>query len=62
MLISDTPAWKSLAAHASEIQGTHLRTLLTDEARAAYKLALEKLDDKSSLKPLIEIRLDALGG
>jgi predicted negative regulator of RcsB-dependent stress response len=32
------------------------------EARAAYKLALEKLGDKSSLKPLVEIRLDALGG
>ncbi len=32
------------------------------EARAAYKLALEKLDAKSSLKPLLEIRLDALGG
>jgi len=34
----------------------------TAEARASYKLALEKLDDKSSLKPLVEIRLDALGG
>jgi predicted negative regulator of RcsB-dependent stress response len=31
------------------------------EARAAYKLALEKLGDKSSLKPLVEIRLDSLG-
>ena len=34
----------------------------TAEARAAYKLALEKLGDKSSLKPLVEIRLDGLGG
>ena len=34
----------------------------TTEARAAYKLALEKLGDKSSLKPLVEIRLDGLGG
>ena len=34
----------------------------TADARAAYKLALEKLGDKSSLKPLLEIRLDALGG
>jgi predicted negative regulator of RcsB-dependent stress response len=34
----------------------------TKEAQAAYKLALEKLGDKSSLKPLVEIRLDALGG
>ncbi|MEW5771198.1 MAG: tetratricopeptide repeat protein [Pseudomonadota bacterium] len=32
------------------------------EAKAAYKLALEKLDDKSSLKPLVELRLDAMGG
>jgi predicted negative regulator of RcsB-dependent stress response len=32
------------------------------EARAAYKLALEKLGDKSSLKPLVEIRMDGLGG
>jgi predicted negative regulator of RcsB-dependent stress response len=32
------------------------------KARAAYKLALEKLGDKSSLKPLVEIRLDGLGG
>lgn len=32
------------------------------EARAAYKLALEKLGDQSSLKPLVEIRLDSLGG
>jgi predicted negative regulator of RcsB-dependent stress response len=32
------------------------------EARAAYKLAIEKLGDKSSLKPLVEIRLDGLGG
>ena len=34
----------------------------TAEARTAYKLALEKLGDKSSMKPLVEIRLDALGG
>lgn len=34
----------------------------TTEAREAYKLALEKLGDKSSLKPLVEIRLDGLGG
>ncbi len=32
------------------------------EARAAYKLALEKLGEKSPLKPLVEIRLDGLGG
>ncbi len=32
------------------------------EAREAYKLAMEKLGDKSPLKPLVEIRLDGLGG
>lgn len=34
----------------------------TAEAREAYKRALEKLGDKSPLKPLVEIRLDGLGG
>jgi len=33
-----------------------------EQARTAYKLAIEKLGDKSSLKPLVEIRLDGLGG
>lgn len=32
------------------------------EARAAYKQALEKLDGKSPLKALLEVRLDAMGG
>lgn len=31
------------------------------EAKAAYQLAMEKLGEKSSLKPLVEMRLDALG-
>ncbi len=34
----------------------------TAEAREAYKRALEKLGDNSPLKPLVEIRLDGLGG
>lgn len=34
----------------------------TTEAREAYKRALEKLGDNSPLKPLVEIRLDGLGG
>lgn len=33
-----------------------------DAARSAYKEAMEKLDEKSSLRPLVEMRLDALGG
>lgn len=32
------------------------------EARAAYTLALEKLGEKSPMKPLVEIKLDGLGG
>ncbi len=32
------------------------------EARAAYREALKKLGDKSALRPLVEIKLDALGG
>lgn len=54
------PAFQSLAA---QLKGDILvEQGKTEEARAAYKLALEKLDDKSSLKPLLEIRLDGLGG
>lgn len=34
----------------------------TAEARAAYQQAVEKLGDKSGLKPLVEIKLDGLGG
>jgi predicted negative regulator of RcsB-dependent stress response len=34
----------------------------TAEARAAYQLAVEKLGEKSPLKPLAEIKLDSLGG
>lgn len=33
-----------------------------DEARTAYKTALEKSDPKSPAKPLIQMKLDALGG
>lgn len=32
------------------------------EARAAYQLALEKLGEESPMKPLVEIKLDSLGG
>lgn len=34
----------------------------TEEARAAYQEALNKLGDKSALTSLVEIKLDALGG
>jgi len=33
-----------------------------EEARAAYRLALEKLDARSPLRRLVEVKLDALGG
>lgn len=33
-----------------------------DEARAAYKLALEKTDEKNPARQLIQIKLDAIGG
>jgi predicted negative regulator of RcsB-dependent stress response len=54
------PAFAGLAAQLKGdvlvAQGKH------EEAKAAYKDAVAKLGDKSSLKPLVEIRLDALGG
>ena len=54
------PAFQGLAA---QLKGDILAEQgKTADARAAYKLALEKLGDKSSLKPLLEIRLEALGG
>jgi predicted negative regulator of RcsB-dependent stress response len=34
----------------------------TADARAAYQQAIKSLDDKSPLKSLLEIRLDAMGG
>lgn len=33
-----------------------------DEARAAYKLALEKTDEKNPARQLIQLKLDAIGG
>jgi predicted negative regulator of RcsB-dependent stress response len=54
------PAFQGLA---EQLRGDLLSAQgKTDAARAAYKLALEKLGDKSSLKPLLEMRLDSLGG
>jgi predicted negative regulator of RcsB-dependent stress response len=54
------PAFQGLAA---QLKGDILvEQNKLEEARATYKLALEKLDDKSPLKSLVETRLDALGG
>ena len=33
-----------------------------DDARAAYKLALETLDERSPMRRLVQLKLDALGG
>ena len=33
-----------------------------EEARAAYKLAFDKIDDKSGYRNLIQMKLDAIGG
>jgi predicted negative regulator of RcsB-dependent stress response len=55
-----TPAFAGLAA---QLRGDVLVAQgKQEEARAAYKEAVQKLGDKSSLKPLVEMRLDALGG
>lgn len=54
------PAFQGLAA---QIKGDVLVAQGKNaDAKAAYKLALEKMGEKSPLKPLVEIRLDALGG
>lgn len=54
------PAFAGLAA---QLKGDVLVSQgKREEARSAYKEAVEKLGDKSSLKPLVEMRLDALGG
>ena len=54
------PAFQGLAA---QLKGDILAGQgKVADAREAYKLALEKLGDKSPIKPLVEIRLDGLGG
>jgi len=54
------PAFAGLAA---QLRGDVLVAQgQNDAARTAYREALDKLGDKSSLKPLLEMRLDALGG
>ena len=54
------PAFQGLAA---QLKGDLLAAQGKGaEARVAYQLALEKLGDKSPLKPLVEIRMDGLGG
>jgi len=53
-------AWAALAA---DLKGDILFAQgRNDEARAAYKLALEKADPRSPLRSVTEIKLGALGG
>ncbi|MBI5331897.1 MAG: tetratricopeptide repeat protein [Betaproteobacteria bacterium] len=57
---SFTPAFQGLAG---QLKGDILAVQgKPAEARIAYKQALEKLDGKSPLKALLEVRLDAMGG
>ncbi|MDR3393772.1 MAG: tetratricopeptide repeat protein [Parasulfuritortus sp.] len=50
------PLFANLKGDALVAQGK------TDDARAAYKLALDKLDPKSPLKAVVEIKLGGVGG
>ena len=54
------PAWD---APVADLRGDiHFSQGRTDEARAAYKLALEKSDPRSPLRAFTELKLGALGG
>ncbi len=59
----ETPFQPAFAGLAEQLRGDLLVAKGNDDgARAAYRQALQKLGDDSPLKPLVEIRLDALGG
>lgn len=63
MKMLEAPFEDAFQGLAAQLKGDVLEAQgKKEEARASYKLALEKLGDKSSLKPLVEIRLDGLGG
>jgi predicted negative regulator of RcsB-dependent stress response len=61
-LLADPPAPAFAGLHASLRGDILVAQGKAGEARAAYQLALEKLGEKSPLKPLVEIKLDSLGG
>ena len=57
---STEPAFAALAA---DLRGDiHFSQGRLDEARAAYKLAIEKSDARSPTRSLTELKLGALGG
>ncbi len=59
----EAPFQPAFAGLAEQLRGDLLVAKGNDaDAREAYRLALQKLGDDSPLKPLVEIRLDALGG
>jgi predicted negative regulator of RcsB-dependent stress response len=63
LALLESPFDPAFAGLAAQLKGDVLVAQgKNEEARASYKLALEKLGEKSSLKPLVEMRLDALGG
>jgi predicted negative regulator of RcsB-dependent stress response len=63
MALLNEPFAPAFAGLAAQLKGDVLVSQgKREEARAAYKEAMEKLGDKSSLKPLVEMRLDGLGG
>ena len=58
----DTEHMESLDALFSDLRGDILNAQgKKDEARSAYKLAVEKMDERSMYRNLIQIKLDALG-
>jgi predicted negative regulator of RcsB-dependent stress response len=61
LLSSDFPA--AFAGAAAERRGDILASQnKTEEARAAYRTALEKTDQKNPGRQLIQLKLDAIGG
>jgi predicted negative regulator of RcsB-dependent stress response len=60
-LLAPEPAG-AYAALRADLKGDILSAQgKTEDARAAYQLALEKSDAASRYRPLIELKLDALG-
>lgn len=61
--VLDTQPDDAFAALFADLKGDALAIKgKPDEARAAYKLALEKFDAKSPIKAMVEAKLDGLGG
>jgi predicted negative regulator of RcsB-dependent stress response len=61
--VLDTQPDEAFTALFADLKGDALAIKgKPDEARAAYKLALEKFDAKSPMKAMVEAKLDGLGG